>query len=313
MKSIPILDENATLQAISFRQAVSAVEDALRKGFDPATDLERSSVSLHAGEFLIMPSETDRNAGIKVLTIAPNNPTIGLPRIQGYYLLFDTSTLTPRAMLDGGSLTMLRTPAVSLAAVRPALLRSRSPLDIVVFGAGPQGRAHVAALREVLIGERVVGDITHVVRSPASVSGAGDVIRNGTPEARAALRRAALVVCATTSRVPLFDSTLLRDDVVVVAVGSHEPDARELDAALMGRAQVIVEDRGTALRECGDVVLAIHDGALEEDALITMADVVAGRRTLHDASPVVFKSSGMSWEDLVIAEAIVAVAAPPMS
>jgi ornithine cyclodeaminase len=55
----------------------------------------------------------------------------------------------------------------------------------------------------------------------------------------------------------VFDSGLLRDDVVVVAVGSHEPDARELDGRLLGRASVVVEDVATALREAGDVVLAI--------------------------------------------------------
>ena len=74
------------------------------------------------------------------------------------------------------------------------------------------------------------------------------------------LRAADVVVCATTARTPLFDSTLLTDDVIVIAIGSHEPDARELDGALMGRAQVVVEDVATALRECGDVVLAIADG-----------------------------------------------------
>jgi ornithine cyclodeaminase/alanine dehydrogenase-like protein (mu-crystallin family) len=50
---------------------------------------------------------------------------------------------------------------------------------------------------------------------------------------------------------PLFDSSLLRDDTVVVAVGSHEPDARELDAALLGRATVVVGDVATAPHEAG--------------------------------------------------------------
>ena len=91
-----------------------------------------------------------------------------------------------------------------------------------------------------------------------------------------ALRSADVVVCATSARAPLFDSALLRDDVVVVAVGSHEPDARELDAALLGRATVVVEDVATALREAGDVVLAIAEGALDPADLVPMRDVVTG-------------------------------------
>lgn len=47
-----------------------------------------------------------------------------------------------------------------------------------------------------------------------------------------------------------------------MAVGSHEPDAREPDAALLGRATVVVEDARTALREAGDVVMVIADGAV---------------------------------------------------
>ena len=41
----------------------------------------------------------------------------------------------------------------------------------------------------------------------------------------------------------------------MVAVGSHEPEARELDAALMRRATVVVESRASA-GTAGDVVLA---------------------------------------------------------
>ena len=42
----------------------------------------------------------------------------------------------------------------------------------------------------------------------------------------------------------------------------HEPDARELPAALLARSTVVVEDPGTARREAGDVVMAVAEGAL---------------------------------------------------
>ena len=50
--------------------------------------------------------------------------------------------------------------------------------------------------------------------------------------------------------------------------------------------------------------MAINDGVLDGQSLIEMADVVCGRVALNREQPVVFKSSGMSWEDLVIAQAI---------
>ena len=91
----------------------------------------------------------------------------------------------------------------------------------------------------------------------------------------------------------------------MIAVGSHEPDARELEAALLGRATVVVEDVATALREAGDVVLAIAEGALDASDVVPVRDVVTGAVTLPADRPVVFKSVGMSWQDLVVAEAVV--------
>ena len=69
------------------------------------------------------------------------------------------------------------------------------------------------------------------------------------------VRDADLICCCTTAREPLFDS-LVGDHATVIAVGSHEPDARELDERLMRRATVVVESHATALGEAGDVIQA---------------------------------------------------------
>jgi ornithine cyclodeaminase/alanine dehydrogenase-like protein (mu-crystallin family) len=114
-----------------------------------------------------------------------------------------------------------------------------------------------------------------------------------------------VVCCATTAREPLFDGALVADHATVVAIGSHEPDAREVDDALVGRATVVVESRTSALREAGDVIGAITAGAVEEDALVTLADLVCGRVVVDATRPRVFKSTGMAWEDAVVASALV--------
>lgn len=309
MNSIPVLAHDQVTTAISIPAAVEAIETALRAGLDPAADIPRSYASVGAGQLLIMPSESRDGVGVKLLTLAPDNPRRGMPRIQGFYLLFDSATLAPRAILDGGALTTIRTPAVSIAAVRRSLLRSRAPLDIVVFGTGPQGRAHADGVESVLAGHREIGRIVYVARSETSSAPIdADVVVAGSAAASEALADAGLVICATTSRTPLFDSAVLRSDVVVVAVSSHEADPRELDSSLMGRAQVVVEDPATAMRECGDVVMAIAEGTLDEQGLIHMSDVIAERELMGEDAPVVFKSSGMAWEDLVVAQAIVAAA-----
>jgi ornithine cyclodeaminase/alanine dehydrogenase-like protein (mu-crystallin family) len=291
---------------LSPTRAVEAIEAALRSGLRVGAGAPREIVDLAQGQFLLMPSEFGAFAGVKVVTVAPANPAIGRPRIQGSYLLFDAQTLTLVATLDGVALTNRRTAAVSIAAIRPLLKPPPLSLAVACFGWGPQGRAHIDALAAVVGGPV---NTTWVVRNRGSAVLAlgedANVVLAGSHAAVRAVQHSDVIVCATSSVEPLFDGQLPRDGSVVIAIGSHTPEAREIDSALMRRALVVVEDRATALRESGDVILAIAEGALNADALVEMADTVTGRISLAADRPTVFKSSGMGWEDLVIAAAVV--------
>jgi ornithine cyclodeaminase/alanine dehydrogenase-like protein (mu-crystallin family) len=293
-----VLDGAATRAALSAGQATMAIRDALAGGLDPATDPERRSVPVPGGELLMMPSALPGAVGIKVLTVAEQ----GAPRIQGQYLLFDGKTLAPRLILDGAALTAVRTPAVSLAPFLPRLAELDSPVRLVIFGTGPQALAHHATLRALLPPATEL-QVSYLSRTaPAEQT---DWLAVHGDQANEAVRAAQLIVCATTARQPILDRDGLRCDVLVIAVGSHSPDARELGSALLADADVVVEDPATALRECGDVVLAVADGSLDPADLIPMSEVVRGRMP-DRTRPTVFKTSGMSWEDLVIAQAIAA-------
>lgn len=305
-----VLDAAAVHAACPPADAVAALRAALVGGLDPAADLPRQAVPLTTGQLLLMPSDGGgalTHVGIKVASVAPGNPDRGLPRVQGSYLLLDAATLGVVAVLDGIALTSLRTPAVSVAAVLDRVLARTAPPRVAVIGSGPQAHGHVATLDGVLPGG--LGTVTQLVRDPGAARGPIDgarVVRIGTEESDDALRAADVVVCATSAREPLFAAELIADTAVVVAVGSHEPDARELPAGLLARATVVVEDRDAALREAGDVVLAIADGVLRAQDLVPVRDVVTGAVRPDAARPLVFKSTGMAWEDLVVAEAVLA-------
>ena len=304
-----VLDADAVRAACTPAMAVEAVTAALNSGADPAADLPRQAVPVRSGHFLLMPSEGARSGahvGVKVATVAPENPARGLPRIQASYLLFDAESLSLVATLDGTALTTLRTPAVSVAAVAPRLQAGSGPVALAVLGAGPQAHGHVATLASVLGSQRQLGPVTYLVREPAKVtpSEGAQVVPLGGQRAGDVLRAANVVVCATSARSPLFDDGLIADSAVVIAVGSHEPDARELPGTLCARATVVVEDVATALREAGDVCMAVDDGALRAAHLVSMREVVTGHALPDPGRPLVFKSVGMSWEDLVVAEAV---------
>lgn len=308
--TIPFFDAASIRSRLRPRVAVDALAAALRAGLDPASGVPRSFVPLEGGELLLMPAEFGGSAGVKVASVAPGNAARGLPRIQGVYVLFDSETLTPRALLDGVELTALRTPAVSLLAVRDRLRATAEPLDMVVAGTSIQAVRHVEMTVDVVRDVRPVRSVTYLSRHPDSVEvlpvqdAEVRVVRIGSPEADEAIRSARHVVCATSSGTPLFDGSLVRVDAAVVAVGSHDPDRRELDEGLLGRSWVVVEDKDTAMREAGDVVQAVRAGAVDFDELISLASAVADPRSLVEDRPLVFKSTGMAWQDVVVASAV---------
>lgn len=292
--TLPYITAEQLAATVSHLDATRAIQHALRSGLDPAMDPARVTVPLTNGEFLLMPSEASGFAGVKVLSVAPGNPARGLARIQGIYVLLDSETLTPCALLDGTALTALRTPAVSAAAAD--LLATDSIEHLVVFGSGPQALGHVAAMRAIRSIERV----TLVARDAERAAAAARTAKAQVGTA-ADVASAQLIVCATTAREPLFDSGLVRDDACLIAVGSHEPDARELDSAIMARSLVAVEDRATALREAGGVVIPVAEGVLHPETLVSLREIVAGEHAVDFSRPRVFTSTGMSWEDLVVA------------
>jgi ornithine cyclodeaminase/alanine dehydrogenase-like protein (mu-crystallin family) len=278
--SLPFLGPDEVRRLLGVPDAADALEAALRAGLDPEADPPRGTVELDRGELLVMPSAAAGHPVVKLVTIG------GEPRIQGVCVVFDGETLAPAALVDGIALTNLRTAAVSALAVRHLAIPDASRL--LVFGRGPQAHAHVEAMRAV----RPIEHVDMVGRDRAG---------HGIDELVAA---ADIVCCCTTARRPLFDGSLVADHAAVVAIGSHEPDVRETDDALAERATIVVESRSSALREAGDVIVAIDSGAACPDELVTLAELVRGEARPDPERPRFFKSTGMSWEDAVIAAAL---------
>lgn len=297
------MDYSEVMVAVTPSEAVDAVRRVLIDGFDPATDPQRQKVGLPHGEMHLLPSALDGAVGVKVLGIQPAGSAVDVPLVQGSYLLMGGETLTPEVAMDAAALTEIRTPAVAVAGVLDRLRASSEPLECVIVGAGVQGRAHARTVEDVLRGVREVS-VTFVSRhEPADL--AYPWAQLGSDAADDALRKAGLVVLATSAGEPVVVDRQLRPDATVLAVGAHTADTRELHEDVLRGAQVIVEDFGAARREAGDVAIAVEKGALAWNDVVAMAEVVRGEVALDPARRVVFKTVGMPWEDLAVARATV--------
>lgn len=298
----PYIDAGAIARLVPMATAIEAVEAVLEAGLDPEAEAPRGVVGVPGGQLLLMPSSTASYTGVKIATVTPGNAARELPRIQGVYLLLDGETHTPLALLDGIALTSLRTPAVSGAAIRH--LAVPDVRRLLVFGTGPQAWGHVEAVRAV---RPTLEHVDVVARNPERVAAFVDRCRDAglsaAPGTPADVATADVVCCCTTAREPLFDSSLLPSHATVAAVGSHEPDAREVDEGLLTRGLVVAESHEVALRECGDIVLAIDAGAFDAGRLHTLDALVRGDVAVPEDRPRLFKSAGMAWEDLGVGAA----------
>ncbi|MHA6804529.1 ornithine cyclodeaminase family protein [Salinifilum ghardaiensis] len=312
---LPYVDAEQITELVSSARAVDLMSDALRAGsVDPESDTPRLSAPAPNGEFLLMPTALAERAAVKVATVAPGNPAAGLPKIQGVYVLFDSATLAPVALMDAVELTLVRTPAATTLAVRQMLAAGdRDRVErLVVFGTGPQAERHARCLHEViapgevvLIGRREQAARELAARCKADGIGA----RAGS---RDDVRHAEVVVCATSSPTPLFADELVGPDTVVAAVGAHGPDHHELPPALLRRADVAVEGRASAMREGGNLLAARPAAEWERIDVANLADLATGRLTRHAGRPAVFSGVGMSWEDLVVASEVAAQLHDPL-
>ncbi len=299
---------------------VGSCADALRtsllaQGEDPSAmrDPTRLALRVPGGELLVMPSVQTGAVGVKLVSVSQE----GSPHVQGVHVQFDPDTLAPVAVLDGAALTNLRTSAVSLLALR-ALAEPESR-NLLVFGAGPQARTHVSSIvaewpvARVRVVSRRAETATRLVDelriAMAATSPGVDVAAIPMAEVAAAVPWADIIVCATTSATPVFDAPLSQR-AAVVAIGSHTPNARELPGKLLASALIAVDHRPAALREAGDIVMAVAEGSIAEHDIEADLSELARGGVLVDDRPRVFKSVGMAWQDAVVGAEVVRLSGP---
>ena len=298
------LDAGELRRRLPMRAAIDALEAGFRTQ-DPSVAPLRSHLETPAGSLLQMPAFGDGGLGVKLVTLTPDNPNRHLPFINAVYVLFDVSTQTPEAIVDGAALTALRTAAVSGLASRH--LSNPDADRLMIFGAGVQARSHLDAMLAV----RPVEHVTVVSRTLPGAQALVDLARErgvGADVGEAGDVAGVDLVCTcTTSDVPLFDGARLAAGVHVNAVGSYQPGSRELDTTTLLRALVVVETREAAFAEAGELAIPMGEGAFgREHVVADLAEVVQGVGVRTAPSDVtVFKSVGLAFEDLIVARAAV--------
>jgi ornithine cyclodeaminase/alanine dehydrogenase-like protein (mu-crystallin family) len=309
--SLPYLDGTRIREAVPIADMLDAVEDAYRDvGAGRGRSPLRSHVELADGSLLLMPGVVEGRPGtsVKLVTVMPGNADRGLPTIQALVVWFDAATGRPRALLDGALATAMRTGAASGVATR--LLARVDAETLALIGVGAQAewqlRAVMAArhIRRVRVHSRDAGRREAFARRMSEETG---IAVTATSDAEAAVRDADVVCCATTSTEPVFEAASLRPGTHVNGIGAFRIGMIELPPELFARASLVaVDSRAAALAEAGDLVAAMGQGFVREDALVEIGSV--GRSWVTDRDPdliTVFKSVGLAIQDVAAAQLIV--------
>ena len=301
-EKLPFVTADELDELLPMKAAIDALEAAFAADVPPEAPL-RSRIDAGHGDLLLMPAVGEAGAGVKLVTVNPMNPGLGLPLIHALYVLFSARTLEPLALFDGGALTGLRTAAVSGLATRH--LARPDSRTLVLFGAGVQASTHLEAMRT----ERPVDRVWVVSRTEDRARGLAAEAEEAGLTAGVAepgvVVEADLVCTCTTSAEPLFDGALLKPGAHVNAIGAYRPESRELDSETIRRGRIVVETREAALAEAGDLLIPIAEGSITERAILAdLSEVVRGARVRTGPEDVtVFKSVGVAFEDLAVARA----------
>lgn len=280
--------------------AAESLLTALRASLDPEVEPPRTIVEFGDAQLLLMPSASSSYWGTKLVAVADHHRIErGAARIQGTYVLMDGDDLAPIAIVDGEALTTRRTAAVSLAAVLSCF--PREPIDLTVYGSGVQAHSHLEALASTLTIRR----LRVIARNAANVRKLEQVARSMgietvTPADAGGLPPSDVIVCATTSWTPVLHSASLGPETIVAAIGSHQPGVREVSSGVIRDSAVIVDARSAARRENGNLIIALAEGVTPRGGITSLREVVRGA-PLPSGMPRVFLSSGMAWQDLVLA------------
>jgi alanine dehydrogenase len=307
-----VLSADDVARALPMSQAIEGVKEAyaqLSAGRVTLPLRTRIDVPEYQGASLIMPAylQSSGNMAVKIVSVFPRNVAQGIPTIAAVVIVVDAKTGLPSAILEGASLTAIRTGAASGAATD--VLARRDAKRVAIIGSGAQARTQLMAvctvrnIERVLIfslepeaAEEMAGELAGRDSIPSDVSVAASPAE--------AIADADIICTATTSETPVFDGAGLKPGTHINAIGSYTPSMQEVDVTTIKNSLVVVDSREAVLAETGDLLVPIGRGEITPDIIhAELGEIINGDRPGRTKPEQItyFKSVGLAVQDAVAA------------
>ncbi len=271
----------------------------------------RSNIKPPGGLSLYMPAYLKEMKALacKVVTVYKDNPVkANLPTTIGKVLLQDPETGDVTCIMDGGFLTAMRTGAASGVATK-YLARDEQGMTAGIYGTGVQAQMQLWAVCEV---RNISKAWAYDINTKASKKFAElmhdklgiEVVVATDPEE---LLQADILCTATSSPTPIFDGLKVKAGTHINGIGSHTPNARELDTEIIKRSKFIGDSKEACFNEAGDIMIPLEAGEIEESHFYAeIGEVVNGKMKgrIADDEITIFKSNGLAVQDAATAKLV---------
>lgn len=254
---------------------------------------------------LLMPAwNPSKNAGVKIVTVSPENGQFDLPSIQGTYIYFDAIKGSIKAILEAKSLTVKRTAAAS--ALASSYLSKEDSNSLLMIGTGALStnliKAHISVrpIKKIFVWGRNFDKAKAICKQLESEKFSISAIK--TIEEK--ISDVDIISCATLSKTPLILGKHLKKGQHIDLVGAYKKDMREADDETISRASVFIDTFQGGLKESGDIVIPLENGTLtKEEIKADLFELCSNKKTgrKSDKEITVFKSVGHALEDLAAA------------
>ncbi|MCU4717823.1 ornithine cyclodeaminase family protein [Halapricum hydrolyticum] len=290
-------------------EVVEAVADAFAA--DARGDAQmpaKSYIDLpqYNGDFRSMPAYLDAGewdaAAVKWVNVHPDNELqFGLPTVMGTIVYSDPETAFPLALMDGTTITRLRTGAAAAVATRELAREDAASLGLV--GAGTQAHTQLEAIATVRDIEEVVvadADPEAVEEFVAAFADRFDV-RGGTIEEAT---RCDVVSTTTPVEEPIVES--VGPETHVNAIGADAAGKHEIADDVLEAATIVIDDYEQCTHS-GEINVPWSEGLLDDaDIYAELGEIVAGRIPGRDdpdgpEGVTIFDSTGLAIQDVAAA------------
>ena len=307
-----ILNKTDVASVLTMKDCMDAMEAAFTELSNGTAVLPlRTAITPPDGLSLYMPAYLGSMEALacKVVTVYKNNPAKhNLPTTIGKVLLQDPVTGDVICIMNGGYLTAVRTGAASGVATK-YLARTTDGQIAGIFGAGVQAKMQLWA---VAVARKLSRAIVYDISGEAADAFAKEMsAKLNLPVTKALstteLLEADIICAATSSSTPIFDGTKVKEGTHINGIGSHTPNARELDTAIVKRSKFVGDSREACFKEAGDIIIPVNAGEIPESHFYAeLGEIITGKKPARtsDHEITIFKSNGLAIQDAATAKLV---------